>query len=64
MRTEGQADMTKLNVAFHNFANAPSEQEWRVVKNKNTNIKAQMDEKYYGTTYTWQSAKVRMVWSY
>jgi len=34
MRTEGRADMTKLTVAFRNFANTPSEQEWRVVKKK------------------------------
>jgi len=26
--------MTKLKVAFRNFANEPSEQEWRVVKKK------------------------------
>ena len=33
-RTEGQTDMTKLTVAFRNFANVPNEEMVRLLRRK------------------------------
>jgi hypothetical protein len=35
MRTDGQTDLTKLIIAFRNFAKAPEKEKCRTMKTKN-----------------------------
>jgi len=50
-RTDGRTDMTKLIVAFCNFANAPKKKIWNSMKNYSTRIHTTI--LFTNTLYFW-----------